>query len=255
VIVTGAGSGIGRASALAFAREGARVVANDIDAEHLAYTADAIREQGGTVRTCVADVTTRAANERLVALATEEFGGLDCVDLVAGGAQPVPTLETSDQAYRDILALNLDSVWFGIQAALPAMLDRGRGSIIATSSGAGIGSALGLAAYGAAKAGLMSLMRSVAHEFGGKGIRANAIAPGPMATPALLAALTPLPSGVEGFERQIPLGRLGRPEEIAEVAVFLASDAASYLSGVALPVDGAIAARLSSPDPMTRNDE
>ena len=252
VVVTAAGSGIGRASALAFVREGARVVINDIDDGALGETAELIRERGGVVHAIVGDATTRDLNESLVAAAVEHYGGLDCIDLVAGGAMPKPTLETSDDEYRFVVAINLDTAWLGAQAALPVMQKQKRGCIIGTTSGAGIGSVMGLAAYGAAKAGVISLMRSIAHEFGRDGIRANTISPGPMATPGLLAALRALPDGVEGFEAQIPLGRLGTAEEIADVAVFLASDDARYVSGALLPVDGAIHSTLSSPDPLVR---
>lgn len=249
-IVTAAGSGIGRATALAFSREGARLVLNDLNETTLAETHALLREQGGEAIAIAGDATTRALNESLVAAAVEHHGGLDCIDLVAGGAMPKPTLETTDQEYRRIIALNLDSAWMGAQAALPVMQEQRRGCVIGTTSGAGIGSVMGLAAYGAAKAGVISLMRSIAHEFGSAGIRANTISPGPMATPGLLSVLNQLPTGVEGFESQIPLGRLGTAEEIADTAVFLASDDARYVSGALLPVDGAIHSTLSSPDPM-----
>ena len=252
-IVTAAGSGIGRASAIAFAREGARLVINDIDEASLSETAATIREQGGTAIPVAGDATTRALNEQLVATAVEQHGRLDCIDLVAGGAQPRPMLETSDALYEAIIALNLHSAWFGAQAALPVMQEQQRGSIIGTSSGAGIASVLGLAAYGAAKAGVTALMRGIAHEFGALGIRANTISPGPMSTPGLLSALEQLPAGPEGFAAQIPLGRLGTAEEIAEAAVFLASEDARYVSGALIPVDGAIHSTLSSPDPMARD--
>ena len=252
-IITAAGSGIGRASALAFAREGARLVINDIDEAALSETAAAIAEQGGTVVAVPGDATTRALNEQLVATAVERHGGLDCIDLVAGGAQPKPMLETSDSLYEGIIALNLHSAWYGAQAALPVMQEQKRGSIIGTSSGAGIGSVLGLAPYGTAKAGVTALMRGIAQEFGAYGIRANTISPGPMSTPGLLSALEQLPAGPEGFAAQIPLGRLGTADEIAEAAVFLASEQSRYVSGALIPVDGAIHSTLSSPDPMARD--
>ena len=249
-IVTAAGQGIGRATALAFASAGARVVINDINPDTLAETAALIRTQGGAVVEIVGDASTRDLNERLVACAVKEHGGLDCIDLVVGGASPTPTLEVSDETYQSTIRLNLDSAWFGAQAAIPQMCKQGKGAIIGTASGAAIGSVMGLAAYGAAKAGVVSLMRSLADEFGSRGIRANTISPGPMATPSLLSVLEKLPAGVEGFEEQIPLRRLGTPEEIAEVAVFLASDESRYVSGALIPVDGAIQSKLSSPDPM-----
>jgi NAD(P)-dependent dehydrogenase (short-subunit alcohol dehydrogenase family) len=252
-IVTAAGSGIGRATARAFAREGAQLVLNDIREAALDETLASIAADGGTAVAVPGDATTRELNERLVATALQQYGRVDCIDLVAGGAQPKPMLETTDDEYRRIIALNLDSAYLGARAVLEVMIEQQSGSIIGTSSGAGIASVLGLAEYGAAKAGVAALMRAIAHEFGAHGIRANTIAPGPIATPALLETLDKLPAGAKGFAAQIPLGRLGSAEEIADAAVFLASDASRYVSGVELPVDGAIHSTLAAPDPMARD--
>ncbi len=252
-IVTAAGSGIGRATARAFAREGAQLVLNDIREAALDETLASIAADGGTAIAVPGDATTRELNERLVATALRQYGRVDCIDLVAGGAQPKPMLETTDDEYRRIIALNLDSAYLGARAVLEVMIEQQSGSIIGTSSGAGIASVLGLAEYGAAKAGVAALMRAIAHEFGAHGIRANTIAPGPIATPALLETLDKLPAGAKGFAAQIPLGRLGSAEEIADAAVFLASDASRYVSGVELPVDGAIHSTLAAPDPMARD--
>jgi len=130
------------------------------------------------------------------------------------------------------------------------MVPGGSGSIIATSAGAGLGAVMGLTAYAATKAGVAAIMRGIAQEHGRDGIRANTISPGPMETPGLLASLDALPSGAAGFAAQIQLGSLGRAEDIADAAVFLASDEARYISGENLPVDGAIHSTLSSPNPM-----
>jgi 3-oxoacyl-[acyl-carrier protein] reductase len=249
-VITAAGSGIGRASALAFAREGARLVINDLREDALDETLEAIRADGGSALAVPGDVTTREVNDRLVATAVDEYGRLDCIDLVAGGDQPKGMLERDDDDFRRVIALNLDSAYLGARAALRVMVPQRSGSIIGTSSGAGIGAVLGLAEYGAAKAGVAALMRGIAREFGGRGIRANTISPGPMATPGLMTALDRLPGGADAFAAQIPLGRLGTAEEIAAVAVFLASDEARYVSGVHLPVDGAIHSSLATPDPM-----
>jgi len=251
-IVTAAGSGIGRATALAFAREGARLVLNDVDRERLEQVAREARALGAEVVAHDGDAATRACNDALVARAVDHFGRLDIADFIAGGAAPAPTLETDEAAYRRILALNLDSVWFGAQAAVRAMRTTGGGALIATSSGAGIAAVPGLAAYGAAKAGVVSLVRSLALEFGRDGIRANAIAPGPIETPQLAAGLAQLPGGLAGFASGTPLGRLGTPDEIANAAVFLASDEARYVSGALLAVDGAIHSTLATPSPMAR---
>jgi 3-oxoacyl-[acyl-carrier protein] reductase len=127
------------------------------------------------------------------------------------------------------------------------MLKQGRGVILATTSGAGLGAVAGLIAYGAAKAGIISLVRNLAVEFGGKGIRANAISPGAMDTPPLRAYIGSLPGGAERYVSQMPAGRLGTPEDIANVAVFLASDEASYVNGACLPIDGGTSALLAQP--------
>ena len=252
VVITAAGQGIGRASALAFAREGARVVINDFSATRVQETAAEIRDSGGDVVALVGDAGSEAHNEELVAAAVEHYGGLDVMHLVAGGARPMPTLEQDAATYHKIVSLNLDSCWFGALAALRVMVPGDGGSIIATSSGAGIGAVMGLTAYAAAKAGVAALMRGIANEHGRNGIRANTISPGPMETPGFVTALNQTPGGAAGFAEQIPLGSLGRAEDIADAAVFLASDEARYISGVHLPVDGAIHSTLSSPDPMAK---
>jgi 3-oxoacyl-[acyl-carrier protein] reductase len=246
-VVTGAGSGIGRATVLRFVEEGAAVVANDLSEDALEATLAAARSLGSGVHGQQGDITQVEANDALVAAALQHFGQLDIFHCNAGGAQPVPLLDTSDDDYRAQLALNLDSVWFGARAALRAMVPKRSGVILATTSGAGLGAVAGLAAYGAAKAGVIALVRSIALEFGAQGIRANAISPGPMATPALLEALEDAPGGAAAFEAQVPSGKLGSPDDVADAAVFLASDEARYVSGAVLPVDGAIHSVLAAP--------
>ncbi|CAB1369894.1 SDR family NAD(P)-dependent oxidoreductase [Denitratisoma oestradiolicum] len=244
VVLTGAASGIGLACLKAFATEGCAVVAADIDRVRLD---EAVAAADGRVVAQVADVTDPAQVQALVDRAIEEFGCLDVMFNNAGGAFPTPTETQSLDDYRRIIALNLDSVYYGIHAALPVMLAQGRGCILSTTSGAGLNAVDGLAAYGAAKAGVISLMKSVATEFGGRGIRANTLSPGPMDTPGLRAWLETFPDGPARYGRQVPSGRLGTGEDIAHTALFLASDAAAYINGVVIPVDGAIHARLASP--------
>lgn len=248
-IVTGAGAGIGLATALRFAEEGASVVVNDIDAGAAASAVERIAEAGGVAHAHPADVAERAQIEGVVEAAVERFGRLDVMHNNAGGALPLPMLELGEDEYRRQLGLNLDAVWFGTTAALRVMVPQRSGAIVTTSSGAGLGATPGLPVYGMAKAGVQSLMRNVALEFAPLGIRANAICPGPMATPGLTAWLETLPGGVEAFAALQPQRRLGTPEEIAEAAVFLASDEASYVNGATLPVDGAIASTLASRRP------
>lgn len=247
VIITGAGSGIGRASALAFANAGAVVVASDINEETTAETARLIEGSGGRASHKRADATDAAEVAELVQFAVDQHGQLDVFFANAGGQMPKPTLDTTPDEFRATVELNLGSVYYGVHASLPVMLDQGRGVILATSSGAGLGAVPGLIAYGAAKAGIISLVRNLAVEFGAQGIRANAISPGAMDTPPLRAYIETLPGGTEGYLGQMPAGRLGLPEEIATAAVFLASDEASYVNGVCLPVDGGTSSALAQP--------
>ncbi|MEE2678847.1 MAG: glucose 1-dehydrogenase [Myxococcota bacterium] len=246
-VVTGAGAGIGRATALRLARAGAAVVVNDIDAAAADHTVAAVRDAGGRADACPGDVTQPGAADALVARAVECFGSLSIFHANAGGARPEPMDGMTDAAYREIMALNFDAVWSGTQAALRVMLPAGGGAIVVTSSGAAVSAEPGLAAYGAAKAAVISLVRNLAVEYAGRGIRANAVVPGPIETVQMRAWLDSLPDRGAGFGARVPAGRLGRPEEIAEAVLFLASDAASFVNGVALPVDGGVVARLASP--------
>jgi len=244
VIITGAASGIGLACLKAFGTEGCAVVAADIDGDGLNR---AVTATNGRVVAQVSDVTDALQVQELVARAVGEFGRLDVMFNNAGGAFPALTETQSLEDYRRIIALNLDSVYYGVRAALPVMLAQGRGCILSTASGAGLNAVGGLAVYGAAKAGVISLMKSVAAEFGGRGIRANTISPGAMDTPGLRGWLETFPDGPGRYGRQIPSGRLGTGVDIANTALFLASDAAAYLNGAVIPVDGAIHACLASP--------
>lgn len=246
-LITGAASGIGKASALRFAAEGAVVYANDLKDEALAPVIAQIRDSGGEAVACAADVTDAAAVQAMVDRVVSERGRIDVLFNNAGGDQPSPTADVSVERYRAVIALNLDSVFYGVKAALPAMIEQGGGVILTTSSGAGLNAVDGLAAYGAAKAGAANLMRSIATEYGKHGIRANTISPGPMDTPPFRAFTSTLPGGLVAYAKQVPAGKLGTPEDIAAAAAFLASDDAAFISGVVLPVDGAVHAKLATP--------
>ena len=245
VVITGAASGIGLASLRAFAAEGARVLAVDVNADGLASALAGLPT--ARVKPFVADVTDPAQVAAMVQEAVSGFGRLDVMFSNAGGAIPTPTDAQDLADYRRIMALNLDAVYFAVHASLPVMLAQGRGCFLTTSSGAGMNAATGLAIYGAAKAGVISLMKSIATEYGGRGIRANTIAPGPMDTPPVRAWLGTFDDGLARFAGQVPSGRLGTGEDIARAAVFLASDAAEFINGAVVPVDGAVHARLASP--------
>jgi NAD(P)-dependent dehydrogenase (short-subunit alcohol dehydrogenase family) len=165
----------------------------------------------------------------------------------AGGSFPTPMEEISRKEFVRLRSLNFDAVYHASMEALPIMVENGGGVILSTTSGAGSGAVKGLAVYGAAKAGVNSLTRSIATEYGRKGIRANAIAPS-AATTGMVEWLETLPGGVEGFAAAQPMGRIGTPEDIASVAVFLCSEYAGFVNGVVIPVDGGIEAMLPVTD-------
>ena len=246
IAVTGAGGSIGRASALLFAALGGSVVASDIDEKSLRETTDEIERAGGTALPCVADVTDPDQAAGVVRAACERFGGIDVLYNNAGGSFPTPMEEIDRKEYARLRSLNFDAVYHACMEALPVMVERGGGVILSTTSGAGTGAVRGLATYGAAKAAVNSLMRSIALEYGRRGIRANAIAPS-AASKGMVAWLKTLPGGVEGYASKQPMGRLGTPEDIAKVAVFLASEHAGFINGVVLPVDGGVEAMLAVP--------
>ena len=245
-IVTGAGSGIGRATALLFAAAGAKVVVNDLNAEAAARVAKEIEAAGGIAASFPADVADSRQVEALVRDATSRFGRLDVLVNNAAAVIPGPVESISDIDWRRTQAVTLDGVFYGMRAALPVMAAQGGGAIINIASGAAIAGEPGLAAYGAAKAAVVNLTKTAAVENAARGVRVNTILPGPIATPPLLAAVEAT-GGRAGWERQIPCGRLGTPEEMAAVALFLASDEASYVHGAAIIADGGVAARTNSP--------
>ena len=246
VVVTGAGGYIGRASALLFASLGARVVAADVDPNTLGETSAAINAAGGSVTDVVCDLTVPEQVGELIDKALQVHGRIDVLFNNAGGMSPTPMLDVDAASCEQIRALKFDAVYHACMRALPAMTASGGGVIINTTSSAGSGAVAGLGVYGAAKAGVNSLTRSIAIEHGRSGIRANAIAPS-AASPGLLAYLDTLPEGRDGFVAAQPMGRIGSAEEVANVAAFLGSDYASFINGVVIPVDGGIEALLATP--------
>jgi NAD(P)-dependent dehydrogenase (short-subunit alcohol dehydrogenase family) len=246
VVVTGAGGVIGRASAILFAQLGASVVASDMNEESLRETAQSILKAGGSVESIVADVTDADEAAGIVKFACSKFGRLDVLFNNAGGSLPTPMEQVDREAFHLIRSLNFDAVYHASMEALPVMVENGGGVILSTTSGAGSGAVDGLAVYGAAKAGVNSLMRSIAVEYGQRGIRANAIAPS-AASPGMVDWVKSLPGGLEGYLSKQPMGRLGTPEDVASVAVFLASEFAGFVNGVVLPVDGGIEAMFAVP--------
>ncbi len=246
-VVTGAGSGIGRAIATRFAAEGAAVVANDIAASGLATLASELRARAARIELHVGDMSVAANADAAAQLAVARFGRLDIWVNNAGGGMPTAFAATDEAHYRAALAMNLDTAWFGCQAALRVMAEQRSGAIVNLSSGGALLASDGLHAYSAAKAAILSLTRNLALEYGSRGVRVNAIAPGPILTPVFAEYLKTFPDGGASQGSHVPLGRLGKPEEIAAAALFLVSDDASYVSGATLAVDGAITAVLTTP--------
>jgi NAD(P)-dependent dehydrogenase (short-subunit alcohol dehydrogenase family) len=241
ILVTGAGAGIGEATALGCAEYGATVVATDIDGEQAQATADAIEDDGGTAEAIEVDVREYDAVESAIETTAEQYG-LDGLFNNAGVGHPPGYLEDIQASVRDyVIDVNLTGVWNGCQAALPIMKEQGTGSIVNMSSLAG---QIGLpkqAVYSLTKGAVISLTQTVAKEAGPKGVRINAICPGfidTQLTQAHFQGSDDPEAAREEMEEQYPLKRLGEPEEIADCVAFLLSDASSYVTGHALTADG-----------------
>ena len=248
-IVTAAGSGIGRACAKRFAAEGAHVVVNDRDAAAAGAVVREIAAAGGRASAFVADVS---SSERVTAMIQEtasRHGRLDV--LVNNAAAPAfgRVEEMPDELWRAVFAVTLDATFFGMRAAIPVMAAQGGGSIINTASAAGLGGVVNFGAYGTAKAAVIALTKTAALETAARRIRVNTICPGSIDTPPLGAFVDSLPGGRVAFERAIPARRIGLPEEVASVALFLASDESSYVTGAVLVADGGVTAMLGAPPP------
>ena len=238
-LVTGGGSGLGRASAIALARGGATVTVVDVDEQGGKETAALVFEEvGGDADFVRADVTMPDEVEAMVDKTIARWGHLDCALNNAGttGAS-APTADHTLDDWNRAVALNLTGVFLCLKYEIPAMLERG-GSIVNMASGAGLVGFAGLPAYVASKHGVVGLTRAAALEYAAQGIRINAICPGSTRTPMLEGFMGGDPQIERMMTRAVPLGRLGRPEEIADAVVWLCSDAASFVVGHALAVDG-----------------
>lgn len=243
-VVTGAGHGIGRASAERLASEGASVALIDIREDLVAAAAGAIGESGATAEYYTADVSDIEVMRATVQTIRERFGRIDVLHNCAGVLIPGSILDLDPAAWARTLAVNLSSVAFCAQAVLPTMLERGSGAIVNTASIVGVYGAPGIPAYCASKGAIVNLTRQLAVDFTGRGVRVNCVCPGWVDTgfndPVL--EFVPADEFAAGVIRDVPLGRQSRPAEIAAVVAFLASDDASYVSGQAILVDGGMSA-------------
>ena len=241
VVTGGGGPGIGSAVARRFAREGARVVVADVLADRAAAVAAAITEAGGAAIAFHGDVTQAASVGALAARALEAYGRVDILVNNAGRSRGDDIRTIDEETWDWNFAVVLKSVFLCAKALVPGMIAQGSGAIINISSVNGL-TGLGEEAYGAAKAGMVNLTQNLAVKYGQYGVRANCICPGTIRTPAWERQLERDPQVFERLVKWYPLGRIGNPEDIANAALFLASDEAAWLTGAIIPVDGGLMA-------------
>lgn len=249
-LITGGGSGIGKASCLLFAKEGAKVVVVDLNFNTAEATAEAIRQAGGDAKAFAADVSKAKDAEGMVRFAEESYSKLNVVFNNAGVFHPndESVTNTSEEIWDMVINVNLKGVFLGCQYAVPALLRAGGGSIINTASFVAImGAAVPQIAYTASKGGVLAMTREIAVEFARQNIRANSLCPGPVETP-LLAELLADPARRNRRLVHIPMGRFARPEEMANAALFLASDESSFITGTSFLVDGGITGAYITPE-------
>ena len=249
-LITGAGNGMGRCAADLFAGEGARVVVADFDEELGTGAVAAIEAAGGEAAFVQVDVSSGDDVEAMVRFAMDRFGAMHVLYNNAGifPADDGGAIETPEPTWERVMDVNLKGVWLGCKHGIPAMLASGGGSIVNVASFVALmGAATAQIAYTASKGGVLSMTREIAVEYARQGIRANSLCPGPIATP-MLEELMSDPARRQRRLVHIPMGRLGRAEELAKAALFLASDESSFMTGAQLVVDGGITAAYVTPE-------
>ena len=245
-LVTGGASGIGRATALTFAREGAKLVIADMNEDGGQQTVHMIQENGGEAIFVRVDVSHATEVAAMISTTVETYGRLDCAHNNAGiGSRPrAPLHECTEETWDRVLAINLKGVWLCLKYEIVQMLKQGSGTIVNTASIMGlVGSWSGTAAYNASKHGVVGLTKTAALEYATSGIRVNAVCPGYIHTPLIEEALTSNPALEAQIVARHPVGRMGKPEEIAEAVVWLCSDAAAFVTGHTMTVDGGYVAQ------------
>jgi NAD(P)-dependent dehydrogenase (short-subunit alcohol dehydrogenase family) len=247
-LVTGGASGIGRATALTFAREGAKLVVADMNADGGQQTVHMIMEKGGEAIFVRTDVTSASAVEAMISTAVETYGRLDCAHNNAGisgrvaGTQRALTADYPEERWHQVIAVNLTGVWFCMKYEIPQMLNQSSGAIVNTASVWGLVGAQGASAYVASKHAMVGLTKTAALEYATQGIRVNCVCPGVIHTPMTERGLRD-PELRAHLIASEPIGRVGTPEEIAEAVVWLCSDAASFVTGHTMTVDGGYVAQ------------
>lgn len=248
-LVTGGASGIGRATALTFAREGAKLVVADMNEEGGRQTVHMIAENGGNAIFTQVDVSHTTEVEAMISKTVETYGRLDCAHNNAGisgigiaGTQRPLTAEYPEERWHQVIAINLTGVWLCMKYEIQQMLQQGGGAVVNTASIAGLVGLPGASAYVASKHGVVGLTKTTALEYAKSGIRVNCVCPGYIQTPMTLPGMSD-PARLERMIAAAPIGRVGEPEEIAEAVVWLCSDAASFVTGHAMTVDGGYVAQ------------
>src|SRR5712671_7222053 len=245
ILVTGGGSGIGRATSLLLARQGAKIMIADYVPDGAMKTVSMIKEAGGTADCIAADVSVTKQVEMMVAKTVETFGRIDGAFNNAGieGRMGTDTATAAEENFDRTIAINLKGVWLCMKYEIPQMLKQGGGAIVNTASAAGLVAVEGLSAYNASKHGVIGLTRTAALEFAQKNIRVNCVCPGLINTPMVARMVDSGGMNEQEFLAAEPVGRMGRPEEIGEGVVWLLSEAASFVTGHALSIDGGYVAR------------
>jgi len=242
-LITGGGSGIGRATAIGFASEGAKVVIDDINSEGGEETLRMIKSAGGEAIFFKADISKAAEVEALLQKTIETYGRLDCAFNNAGVGEPLKRMgKTSEDNWDRVMATNLKGVYLCMKYEIPHMYKQRKGAIVNTASMAGLKGLAGQAAYVASKHGVVGLTKSAAIEYATTGIRINAVCPGVINTPLIARGLKDRPYLEKSYVQMEPIGRLGKPEEIAAAVLWLCSDEASFVVGSVFPVDGGVVA-------------
>ena len=244
VVITGGGSGIGQATALAFAKEGATVAVADIDSEGGEKTVRMISETGGSAVFLHCDVTKAGEVEAMVQKTVNAFGGLDYAFNNAGIAGlKSPIVDYDEDVWTQVLNVNLTGVWLCMKYEIPQMLKQGKGAIVNTASAAGFVGTAGASAYTATKHGVVGLTKTVALEYAKAGIRVNAVCPGAIRTAMVERLMAEYPEMEKFYLDAHPVGRIGTMDEVAGAVVWLCSDLASFVTGHAMAIDGGLTAQ------------